>query len=89
MGRGKGKWKTGQQLCRKVCNSIKGSCKCPVYKAFRDWFHGLLGHETRGEKKGNFMVQGSGKGREGRGKGGDSGWVSGLVGRATGKKYNL
>lgn len=65
MGRGRGKWKTGQQLCRKVCNSIKGSCKCPVYKGFRDWFHGLFGHETRGGEKGEFDGSGEGK-REGR-----------------------
>lgn len=48
-----------------------------------------LDMKPEGEKKGNLMVPGRGKGREGRGKGGDSGWVSGLVGRATGKKYNL
>lgn len=70
MGRGRGKWKTGQQLCRKVCNSVKGSCKCPVYKGFRDWFRGLLGHETRAMKRSVYGWKSGGeKGGKGEGKG--------------------
>lgn len=86
MGRGRGKWKIGQQLCRKVCNSVKDSCKSTVYKGFRDWFHGLFGHETR---EGIRMEIGRGKGRRRRGERGRFRRVFGLVGRATGKKYNL
>ena len=51
-----------------MCNSVKDSCRFPVYKGFRDWFHGLFGHETRGGRRGNPDGDWEGK-REGRERG--------------------
>ena len=39
-----------QQLCRKVCNEKRNAYKASIYKDSVSWFHGKIGHETRGEK---------------------------------------
>ena len=42
--------KTMQQLCRKVCNGKRNDYKASIYKGFGGWFHGHMGHETRGDE---------------------------------------